>query len=381
MNVLLFVSKTEPPAELLADLEHGGHLVRSVNNARATLELISRDPPDITIVSGDLAGEQFGPILQSVLNADDLYRSIVVLVNKDTPERRTALYAAGVDDVAGANVTAGELASRVKSAERIVRLERRLRERVRELESALGRLEMNAVRRGQAIAPATVQPAQTEGVPFLLSPAWNRVEETLSRMCAEYLQAPFQLVAGVASPPTGSPGATISLVDVVHELRMDLTFFAPAASAKAVAVAFCGGDASAVDDDIIRDVLLELANSGMGAVKSAFLNDGFKFAGSTPKARVFVDTASLVSGVEARRVLTYRSESSFIHVVVAVRSTPRVRVKAAALREGMVIAANITNDAGVLIVSAGTRLTETTVERIRRLVPKLEIELADPTTA
>jgi hypothetical protein len=43
----------------------------------------------------------------------------------------------------------------------------------------------------------------------------------------------------------------------------------------------------------------------------------------------------------------------------------------------MVLAANVTNEAGTLIIAAGTRLTETSAERLRRTMPKLEIELAD----
>jgi hypothetical protein len=54
-----------------------------------------------------------------------------------------------------------------------------------------------------------------------------------------------------------------------------------------------------------------------------------------------------------------------------------VRVQASSLREGMVVASDVTNDAGVLIVRAGTRLTETTAERIARLAPKKQIELTE----
>lgn len=377
MNVLLLVSKGEPPKELIADMQREGHLVNSVTTPKAALDLMTRDPPDITLVSDELVGDNFPAILQKTLNADDIYRSLVVVTGKDSADRRTALFAAGVDDVAGPNVSPRELASRIKSVERIVRLERRLRERVRELESALSRLEMQAVRRGVAIAAATKGGPPAQGTPFLLTPAWTGVEEILGKMCLEYLQVPFQLVAGVALPGSGSPGATVSLTDVEHELKIDLTFFAPASSARAIAAAFCG-DPSIVDDEIIRDVLLELTNSGMGAVKSAFLNDGYKFAGATPKAKVFASIDQLIKDAEAKRALTYRSESSFVHAVVAVRRTPRVRIKASSLREGMVVAVDVVNEAGVLIIPAGTRLTETSADRIRRMVPKAEVELADP---
>lgn len=116
MNVLLFVTRSDAQAEqlseLLAELRHAGHMVNSVTSATAMLELIARDPPDIAVVAADSVGESFGAVLKGVVGADDLYRSLLVLVSKDTPERRTALYSAGVDDVAGPTVTPRELASR-----------------------------------------------------------------------------------------------------------------------------------------------------------------------------------------------------------------------------------------------------------------------------
>lgn len=381
MNILLFVTRQDPPAELTAELVHAGHLVNAVKTAQAALELIARDPPDICVLNADLAGDAFDAIVGHIVGADDLYRLLVVLVGKESPERRAALYSLGVDDVAGPTTTPHELASRITSAERIVRLERRLRERVNELEGALTRLQMNAVRRGQEVVANQGKQAPAEAGPFLVAASWTGVEELLGKMCAQYLGTPFQLVAGVAPPPSGSPGATVSLTDVDHELRIDVTFFAPVASAHAIAVAFAGGDASVVDDAFIRDVILELTNSGMGAVKSAFLGDGFRFVGSTPQPQLFAGAPSLLAGAEARRMLTFRSDTSFVHVFLAVRRTPRVRVKANMLREGMVVAVNVVNAAGVLMVPAGTRLTDVTAERIRRIMPKDEIELADPSVA
>jgi hypothetical protein len=80
-------------------------------------------------------------------------------------------------------------------------------------------------------------------------------------------------------------------------------------------------------------------------------------------------------------MLTYRSESCFVHAVLAVRPTPRIRVKANMLREGMIVAVDVINEAGVLMVPGGTRLTETAAERIRRLMPRGEFDLADPNAA
>lgn len=376
MNILIFVGESYPPRDLVDGLRQAGHLVSVATTAQTTLDAISRDPPDIAVVTYEGAGDHFNAILRSVTGSDDMYRALVCLTQKDTPERRTALYAAGVDDVAGPAVAPQELATRVKSVERIVRLERKLIERSSEHESALSRLEMQAIRRGQVIAASARRGEKTQDVPFLLARSWTTMEDVLSSMCTEYLQRPFKLVTGLGDPAAGAPGAHISLTDVEHQVRLDLTFFSPPEAARAIAIAFCG-DPSIVDDSVVRDVLLELANSGMGAVKSAFLHDGFKFSGAAPKSSVFAGVAHLFGEVEAKRALAYQSDDLLIHVFVAVRHTNRAKVKPHALREGMVVATDVLSEGGALLLAAGTRVTATSAARIQRLAPKIEVELAD----
>jgi CheY-like chemotaxis protein len=357
-------------------MERAGHLVRVVTGPERTLEMVARDPPDIALISREVAGDAFGAIIRAIVIGDDLYRSVIALLDDDSPEKRTVAYDAGADEVIATATVEAELIYRIRSVERIVRLERRLRERVCELESALSRLEMSAVRRGEVITSSAGK-AQGERSPsFLLSPTWNSIEELFAKVCGEYLGAPYQLVAGTALPNAGSAGATIGLTDVEHELRVDLALFAPPASAASIAEAFCG-DASMVDDELIRDVMLELANSGMGAMKAALYHDGFKFAASVPKAVAFASAQSFLANAEAKRLLMFRSETTVVHVIAVVRRTPRVRIKALGLREGMVTATNIMNEDGAIIMHAGTRLTETSADRLRRLMPDLEVELAD----
>ena len=213
-------------------------------------------------------------------------------------------------------------------------------------------------------------------VPFLLAHSWTTLEDVLATMCSDYLQRRFQLVAGTSHPVAGALGAHISLTDVEHEVRLDLTFFSPPGAARAIAVAFCG-DPSIVDDGIVHDVLLELANSGMGAVKRAFSRDGFQFCGGAPRACVFGAVAPLLDGVEAERVSAFRSEDLLVHTVVTARHAHRTKVCAHALQEGMVVATDVVTADGALILSAGTRITEASAARVRRLAPKVEVEVAD----
>lgn len=354
-------------------LLQSGHGVR-ILHASAVGGVIETEKPDIIVVACTDPASALAPIVASLRSLDDLaFRSLLAVATSGTSEARAAAYEAGADDVVLGSAGARELADHVRSAERIVCLERKLRERVVELESALRRLALAAAVRGQGVAPP--DPAPTRGgLRFLLTNAWSQVDDILQRMCSEYLQHPYELVGGGGAIPQNRKGATIPLVDVENELSLDLTFVVSAESARTIALMFTG-DPSMVDDDVTNDVLLELANSGMGAVRAAFLSEEFRFAASTPKTLTGT-TDCLLDKVEAKRVLIFRHESAVLHVVVAVRHQGRIKVRGSALKEGMVVACDVTNAAGILLVRAGTRLTETAAEKIARFAPMTEFELA-----
>lgn len=377
MKIIIVEDTPGAHADLGRILEHANHEV-VVSNAASAVDAIQKAKPDIALVACAPSSETLDRIA-GALRADEVavFRSCVVLLGTDTPEARAAAYAAGADDVVPPGASAGELANRLRCAERVVRLERRLRERVVELESALRRLSLAALARGQEVRASLAPVARRGGFAvLLLTHTWSSVEELMSAMCGEYLQSTFTRVVGAAHPAHGSPGASISLTDVENELLLDLAFFTSGADAHEIAAQFCG-DPGLVDDDVKRDVLLELANSGMGAMKAAFLGEEYRFAGSLPRAVAFGDLDKLLAGSEAKRVITLRSEQFLVHVVVTVRHQGRVKIPASQLREGMVLAADVTNEQLVLLARAGTRLTETTAQKLARLVPKRLVELAD----
>ena len=237
------------------------------------------------------------------------------------------------------------------------------------------RLSFAAAVRGEGVA-AAVGTENRGGIRFLLTHAWTAVDDILRGMCTEYLQHPFEQIAGSFVIPPGCAAASISLTDVENELALELTFLSKPDTARVVAAMFTG-DASMVDDEVVNDVLLELANSGMGAVRAAFLNEEFRFAASTPKSTLARPIDKIVDGVEAKRMLTFKHGDALVHVIVAVRGQSRIKVRAVLVKEGMVIAKDILNDAGLLLIRAGTRLTETSAGRVARMLPQLEVELAD----
>ena len=115
----------------------------------------------------------------------------------------------------------------------------------------------------------------------------------------------------------------------------------------------------------------------MGAVKAAFLGEEYRFAAAIPESLVGVDPVKQLEGAEAKRVRAFRSDNAVVYAVVTLRHQGKIKLPASRLKEGMVVATDVLNDAGLLLVRGGTRLTETTAEKLARMIPKREIELAD----
>jgi hypothetical protein len=333
-----------------------GHEVERATDSRAGLEAVMREPPDIAVVAAS-PGSQAA--MAEALHAPDdpTARWFIAVVPSDEPCGGGACEGR-VDDVARASVTPGEILCLVRKAERVLVRERHLTQRSSELEGAIRRM-------GSAAA----------GHSLLVTSAWVHLGSILSGVSSDFLGT--QCRANVAGGTGGVvPGASTTLLDAEHELALDLAIHAAdARSARRVALDLCGGDESLVDEATARDALLELCNSAMGAVKDAFRAEGFVFTATLPRAAVSPVGAS--PGALAQRWFVLRADGLTLHAWIAVRQGGRKRIVASHLREDMVLAADVRNDAGVLLARAGTRLTETSAMRLASLVPKATVQLVE----
>jgi DNA-binding NarL/FixJ family response regulator len=366
----LIVGGPSGGARTLVDaFQNAGHTVQQALTYATGLEIVARGGIDVAVAPlGDLPLQA---LAGAVRKQDGCYCYVLGVLAHESAAAREAAVEAGADGVVLSSATERELAGRVRAIERIVGRERWLRERVSELENDLGRLSSLGPNKQPALRAV---PGRTN---FLLTRTWRDIEATCSRMCAEYLQLPSEPIVAASLPPPEALGATISLFDVERELQLDLAVFAPGRSPTIIATAFCGGDASLVNDEVIDDVLRELANSAMGAVKGAFVVEQINFTGGIPKtvsARQF--TTGLIDPV-AHRVLGLRAGEAILNIVLSLRNKPRSMVAAAQLKEGMILASDVLTDSGLLLARAGTRLTQTTAEKLARLIPNNKIELGE----
>jgi len=126
--------------------------------------------------------------------------------------------------------------------------------------------------------------------------------------------------------------------------------------------------------DAVDDALRELANTAGGAVKRAALAENVVLTTGIPTS---TDNAS--SHFEQHSCWTLAPEGSdcFVAVVGEIRQRANQRVAASQLTEGMVLAHDVRNESGILLVPAGSRLTSTSAIKLSALLgPRFFLEVA-----
>ncbi len=71
-----------------------------------------------------------------------------------------------------------------------------------------------------------------------------------------------------------------------------------------------------------------------------------------------------------------RAEPITISVIAAIRARANIQLRADKLQEGMVLVGDVRNRCGMLVVSAGTRLTATSAERLASMLGGALVDIA-----
>jgi DNA-binding response OmpR family regulator len=356
-----------------------GHTVRGARSGGKAVELLKERLPNLLVTDGILP-ELSGEALTRLVRSQDGTRYVYVLFVSGTegPEAMKAAFAAGADDYMVKPLDRDQLIARLRVADRISHLETRLRTRVKELESALRRLEASATMAGAAIVARSTNVAPTvihaddELVPRELAEknAYRRMADTIRRMVGEFVQRDF----AVATPPQGFQPAMareipLTSVSLVVELRIVLAM--EDRVALDLATGLFGPDP---EPALVEDTLAELANLAMGGVKASFAEEGVTLTSGLPKA--LTPPVPTTPGALAHREYFFTAEDGArMSVTVEVAKCPTKRARSFELSEGMILAAPVTNAAGMMLVPGGVRLTTVAIEKITRSLPDQHFEV------
>jgi CheY-like chemotaxis protein len=163
-------------------------------------------------------------------------------------------------------------------------------------------------------------------------------------------------------------GATIRMALTSEQSEVRISLLVDSASLPSLTELLLG-DANA-SEAAVDDVLRELANAAGGAVKREVFFEGVTLTTGLPS-----NDRAVPLGSESTRlwVATLKDSGVRIGIVGAIRTEENKHIAACDLLEGMVLASDLWNDSGVLLVASGTRLTATTVDRVRNMVGKKKI--------
>jgi CheY-like chemotaxis protein len=325
----------------------------------------------------ELGGQSGLDLARRIRARKDAGYVYVIVVTGHGAGRLEEAFAAGADDFLTKPYRVDELRARLRAAERILDLESLLRTRASELETALRRIDVAAASRALERAAAVREGEAFDNARPLESLSrlklWLSLEETVGRSLEGFL--------GLAQTPSTDRGlrgepftAEIMLNEASLGLEIAVTVSAASETIEALSMQLLGE----AEPEAGQALVLEAANVVMGALKTELLGQGFTFVGGLPAATPYATATSILDAAPVRRRFVLSSAAGIIEVGIRARRCKNVTVRVRDLREGMVVSEDVRDARGMLLIRAGTRLTQSTTERLARLAPDVSVAVSDP---
>lgn len=303
--------------------------------------------PDVVVAEASFLSGRHGvsPAALRAMRPDDYVYVIAIASRFDGPQV-DGLYRAGVDDLLRRGSSREEIIGRGEAPAR-----------VRTWSTRLGALSCDF----------------TAQYDLDRLKAWRELEALAAGEFGELLSC------DLVSVDTATLGPLVYTAEIVVSFpgeRFEIRFAVgvDALSSSALALQLFGGP---VGTDVMEDAVREMANTLAGAFKRTALAEGALFTVGLPVNRAPFSPAA--SG-QRSWVLESRDGNRIAIMALRVAQDPK-RVYARDLRQGMVLVQDVRNAAGLTLLTAGTALTERTVERLIALVgPTTLLEIGQPGT-
>ncbi len=344
MRILISEQNRSERRRLAVDLTARGHEVVEATSRESLLDEALATPADLVLVDLNACTSVPAALVTAIRNLGAVpHVYIIGLLDPLDPKVIAAAWSAGVDDLMRKGAALEEFRGRIDAPRRIAEWTKRSRSRTTDFSRSFVLESMRCWKTLDTIVT-------------------NEIAEMLGD--SHFRSAPYAPTAGYAA------GIPISLPAEGLELRLGVGV--DHESARLLAERLLG---EAVAENALADTLREVANNAAGAFKRAALTEGPVFTlglpvGQSPMAPRDGDRCWGVAWGSLR--LSFR--------VTRVDLAPR-HVAATNLRPGMVLGQDIRNGGGVLLLSAGSALTDRTVERIVDIMGGGTLILASDPTA
>lgn len=361
----------------LADAGYSNLVHRS--SVETAITEIESTPPRLVITDLCLSEKMTGvDLTEHVRRLDSSgYIYVIVLTSAGCDPGVESCLDAGVDDFVERPFRGEEIVARLHAGERILDLESTLREKTRELETALRRIEITGTPRALARAAhggSTIPaPGATPLDALLGTDTWRDVDQLLIKAMADFFQLPF--APGRRREKLREPFvAEISLSETSKQLELCLSVVFDADAMKKLGAHLLGDE----DMDGAQALVLEVANILMGTLKTAFTSHGFTFTGGIPTSETFAEARSTFDRSMVRSRMAIGAGDSELELWLRLKEKNNTTMRGRLLREGLVVGEDVRDAQGALLVKNGSRLTQTAAERIAKLIPDVDVIVTDP---
>jgi CheY-like chemotaxis protein len=337
MKILIIDENQYERQSMAQTLGQAGFTVEDAKDAKLALAAIEREPVQVVVLGWPKAGG--ADLVKRVRSFDASHRTYVLaLLDKQPPSEITALYSAGVDDFIRRPVIREELLGRVEAPNRIEKWASADKKAAFDWSSATDLRHLRACRDMGSVVAEEI--SQMLGQPLQVTSGWSPDIDSKS------LSATIPL----------------SLASVQTEVRVTVVIEAKSLPNLAGVLL---GDNNA-PREALEDIVREIANISGGAVKRLAMTEDVTLTTGLPVSEpVIVPKDNDTTRCWVARLA---EPALCIGVVGEVRRRENQRVTASALREGMVVAADLFSDSGALVVRAGTRLSATTAARVATIL-------------
>lgn len=335
MNIVIAISDRTEGDRCVKAVTDAGHCAEGVVTPAMLLQAVGTLKPQVAVLDWDFGGNN--DLIKSIqaASASELY--VVLLIPGKLNNEPTLAQVAGAHDFIRRPLWLPELLARLDGFRRS------------ELSTA-ARPSVDAWKR--------------------LS-CWRHLEATVAAELSATIGQPLVADHPRSAQLTIASYLMLSLpgdgIEIQIGLGIDETSELP------LGVALCDGSVTVAD---LSDAVAELANTSAGAFKRSALNDNKNLTMGLPHV-LANRTASPFTAQRQWRV--HNSAELVIHCVANIRSTTPEMVQCSVLRPSMIVNKNILSTAGTLLIAQGTRLSETSIERLRSLLGDREaIEVTMP---
>lgn len=344
MRILISEQNRFERRRLATELSARGHDVVEATSRESLLDEALATPADLILVDLNASTSVPAALVTAVRNLGAVpHIYIIGLLDPVDPKVIAAAWSAGVDDLMRKGAPLEEFRGRVDAPRRIAEWSKRARSRSTDFS----------------------QPFALESLR-----CWRTIDTIVTKEIAEMLgDTSFRPGTYDASP---AYTAEIPLSLPAEGLELRLAVGIDLESAQILADRLF---AEAVSEGTLADTLRELANNAGGAFKRAALTEGPVFTLGLP-----VNKAALVPNDGDRCWSVAWGQLRLSFRVTRINAAPR-HLAATNLRPGMVLGQDIRNSGGVLLLSAGSALTDRTVERIVDIMGGGTLVLASDPTA